>query len=90
MTVGIEVGKRFFCKTLAAAMSVEQGRLVSLLLREAFGGSVESVGTYLIKQGPQILPVITNNLNIQAGTVTPSVSYDLVPGGTLLPLFVRR
>lgn len=51
-------------------MTAEQGRLASLLLREAFGEVVEDVGTYLIKHGPRTLSDIRKNLDIQATLVT--------------------
>ena len=45
-------------------MSVEQGRVATLLLRETFGEIVERVGSYLIKHGAHSLHDITKGADM--------------------------
>lgn len=45
-------------------MSAEDGRVATLLLQEAFGGIVGTVGSYLIKYGPRALPDILKGTDL--------------------------
>ena len=58
-------------------MSIVQGRLVSLLLKEAFGEIVEEVGSYLVKRGPCILRDVVTGTHLEKEQVYhPSSKID--------------
>jgi hypothetical protein len=50
-------------------MSVEEGRVATLLLKEAFGEIVEAVGSYLIKHGPRTLPDVLKGTDLDKAQV---------------------
>ena len=51
-------------------MSKQQVRLASLLLEEAFGGLVETVGTHLLKHGASNLGEIAKGTGLKMNQVT--------------------
>lgn len=50
-------------------MALEQRRVCSFVLKEAFGHEVEMIGAFLLSNGPSTLPQISKNVSIERNEV---------------------